>query len=1111
MDTRRIFVALRIRPLLDNERYEPVCVHKADDNQTLIVQQDESSVTTVGSLAFRLDYVFDVNDDQRSVYEDSARDLVDHALSGFNSTIFAYGQTGSGKTYTILGNLGPNGTVSEQSGVLLRTFNDLFQYKAAVKKRMHVIITLSALELYVEDVMDLLASRKKLTLRETPEDMYPAGLTTVEVHDLTEVVKYFEIANSFRSTASTRMNASSSRSHAIFFINLFQIPNLEDGGGGTALPELSNLIDEASFPVANLSFPGLVRSRIALVDLAGSERVKRSGVQGQNMLEAESINKSLSTLGKVVNAMYMSSPYVPFRESKLTKLLKASFTDNTSRMLLIGQVSPPSSSAPESLSTVRFCDRVKSLKLTQSLCFGNPEEEESFLRSLQQNEELTAEMRILAASLYFKPLNLRGLAIAKGVSVEEERKRVMNELRAGAHDLHERKEKERLEAAKAQVEAERDAELEQFILTMNSQIEEYEQLLHVGKKAKKALKRMAEEHQAAENDLIHQAKRAKKLRLKLEDHMTGLLAKVDEERANEKSLTSMIFEMDTETNTDAETSNVPPTDRPGKNLEMEDVMHKLITFYYNRSLELNKLRSHYVQRLFATYRERRSVRWQKLMSSTLVTESTLLHDILQFVVDRAVDISEGNPRARFGWNWEDIDGLSTKLRTPEQLYPPLYLTPRAHHAELQDAVDEGSLGCSASPAFNSHLDESRSFSVDGETSDGYEQMAAIGALQRRGRRQHRSGPLKGLSFNQKARHPSDLRSDSYSQRSNGSGGDKPLDNGFHQPHADNFLENNWQTPKKKPTLPGDLDVLVDESDSEENAEGESKNSNGKLCSPSVEKMSKGEHDRRYVVKVYDSPALVQNLILFLRSGTVMLKHGRSGRPHRRLFWVCTSRTQKDLLWTDPQLGAQSSPSTISLNEVSSIQLGFFSKVFQRHPIPPSHPSFFYSFTLELKGGARTVDIVASNLPDYEAWVVGLAHLVGVDPFWGSKLNITGEKGFEQLSYFESNLCETHFIFPMDYLTLKNKLIAFTKRTLEVLEQCEGDARKAQKILKGIHLPALNSKGALYMTKGELRFLCPELSLDIFRITHIWMLFQQMNLVYDNNFVPATAFGITKRA
>ncbi|CCW68042.1 unnamed protein product [Phytomonas sp. Hart1] len=331
---------------------------------------------------------------------------------------------------------------------------------------------------------------------------------------------------------------------------------------------------------------------------------------------------------------------------------------------------------------------------------------------------------------------------------------------------------------------------------------------------------------------------------------------------------------------------------------------------------------------------------------------------------------------------------------------------------------------------------------------------------------------------------------------------------------DRLVTSRKPTGEGEPSRENKINTLKEvdhENPSEEEIEANLKDSSDKSTSNSLGKKMKGESNQHYIMKIYDSPALVKNLLLFLRCGSVMLKHGRSGKPHRRLFWISSGKNAKELHWADHQSNFNGIPSSISLNSVSSIQLGFFSKVFQRHPIPTSDPAFFFSFSLELKGGVRTVDIVASNLPDYEAWVVGLAHLIEVDPFWGAKLNITSEKGFDQLSYFESNLCETHFIFPVDYLTLKAKLKLFIKHTIEVLDKCENNAKKAQKILKGIHPPALNSQGAIYMTKGELRFLCPKLSLDIFRISHIWMLFQQMNLVYDDNFVPVTAFGITKRS
>ncbi|PWV13665.1 putative kinesin [Trypanosoma cruzi] len=263
------------------------------------------------------------------------------------------------------------------------------------------------------------------------------------------------------------------------------------------------------------------------------------------------------------------------------------------------------------------------------------------------------------------------------------------------------------------------------------------------------------------------------------------------------------------------------------------------------------------------------------------------------------------------------------------------------------------------------------------------------------------------------------------------------------------------------------------------------------------------------MRVYDSPTLVHDLIRFLRGGTVMLKHGRSGRPHFRYFWVTISQNSRKLVWTEPESKITAERSSIDLDDVSFIQLGCFSKVFKRHPVASTDPSFYRSFTLGLKSGGRTVDIVAGSLPDFEAWIVGLSNLVRVDPVWGGKLDITKEAHFEQLNCFEASLCEMNYIYPSQYILLKKRVKRIAMRTLGVLEQCGNDATKAYKILGGIHPPAVNEKGAVYLTKGELRFIGLN-DMDILRITKVWILFQQMNLVYDENFVPATTFGVTER-
>ncbi|CAJ1030477.1 putative Kinesin motor domain/Microtubule binding [Leishmania shawi] len=1199
MSEQRITVAVRIRPPIGRERYEPMCVRKADDNQTITITAEETSANVSGASTFQFDYVFDEADDQVSVYDEGVQETVDHALSGFNATVLTYGQTGSGKTYTILGSKSSNGKVTAESGVFMRVFDDLFMYKESVKERIHIIITLSALELYVEDVMDLLSNKRKLKLRETPEETITIGINTVEVRTMADVERNFDIANSFRSVTATKMNDTSSRSHALFFIDLFQV-QVEKS---PQLPELSQLVDETGMSLSK-GIPGVIKSRIALVDLAGSERVKRSGVTGQAMVEAQAINKSLSTLGTVINAMYLQNSHIPFRESKLTKLLKPCFVDTNSRLLLIGQVAPPSNSASESLGTLRFCDRVKGLKAGQVMGFSDPAAEEAFLRSRRANEELLAEMRILNAQYYYEVVSVRRLAAAKGVSVDQERQRVVAELKAGAADLVERKEREALEKAEREVNAQRDAEVERFVLHMNNLIEEYEQVAYAVKKEKKALKKLREEQGAEQEAQLHEAKKSKKHRLKMQEAIAEAQQSVEAMVCEAETLNRQIEAVKKETAAGA-IDDVDDAAPPNKAMSsaVEEATHSLVESFYNHVAEQSRLYSMFVSRLSATRLERSRVRRMKLMSSTLVTEGTLLYDLIAFLVERAVDVSEGNALPGAKWGWFDVDGLSRRLLCGDEMYPPMlpsefeqldaeaqpcheephkitFLSSdesdgeNSHHAAESRRIRQIRDAAASAKAENLHALRSNDMegrghgSSSGGSSDGDSdagRSSGKGSAPASAPHGHQSEWMDGqlvrgtpppdaalaVADTAEDAPPVAIKSDGRSKKKDAISADSGAAGVASSSEKNGAVAASAAQPPKTrsgrhdkarnvaPTVAaasdgsasdafGDESSGTEASSSPSESDGEDESAAARKAHKKKEREaaciardidedelpvdapnpSYQEKDSRALMKVYDSPTLVQDLIRFLRSGSRMTKHCRRGKPHQRIFWVSTQRGKRELFWKEPD-SRSADYSCIQLSDVSFIQLGCFGKVFSRHRIPPTDPAFFRAFTIGLKHGGRTVDIVAETLPDYEAWVVGLSHLVAVDPVWGGKIDLTLEVGTDRLTYFESSVCEANYIHPLEYLELKRRVQHVAKRTMQVMAECGNDTVRAQAILGGIHPPAVNGNCAVYMTKGEMRFLMAD-TFDIIRVSRLWMLFQQMNLVYDDNFTPATAFGITQR-
>ncbi|KAL1842706.1 hypothetical protein VTJ49DRAFT_4485 [Mycothermus thermophilus] len=286
---------------------------------------------------------------QEDIYDSLGEEFLDHNFEGYHTCIFAYGQTGSGKSYTMMG-------TPEQPGLIPRTCEDLFERIAAAQEETPNIsynVRVSYFEVYNEHVRDLLVPVVPhqppyyLKIRESPtEGPYVKDLTEVPVRSLNEILRYMRIGDSNRTTASTKMNDTSSRSHAVFTIMLKQIHH-----------------DLETDETTERS------SRIRLVDLAGSERAKSTEATGQRLREGSNINKSLTTLGRVIAALAdpkqhrpsrnSSSSVVPYRDSILTWLLKDSLGGN-SKTAMIACIAP--SDYEETLSTLRYADQAKRIR-----------------------------------------------------------------------------------------------------------------------------------------------------------------------------------------------------------------------------------------------------------------------------------------------------------------------------------------------------------------------------------------------------------------------------------------------------------------------------------------------------------------------------------------------------------------------------------------------------------------------------------------------------------------------------------------------------------------------------------------------------------------------------
>lgn len=293
--------------------------------------------------------------EQADVYNHVGEEFLDHNFEGYHTCIFAYGQTGSGKSYTMMG-------TPDQPGLIPRTCEDLFQRIEEAQEESPNIsynVRVSYFEVYNEHVRDLLMpvvpnqAPYYLKIRESPtEGPYVKDLTEVPVRSLDEILRYMKMGDRSRTTASTKMNDTSSRSHAVFTIMLKQIHH-----------------DMETDETTERS------SRIRLVDLAGSERAKATEATGQRLREGSNINKSLTTLGRVIAALadpkHTSTPkkknkqrtggeqIVPYRDSILTWLLKDSLGGN-SKTAMIACIAP--SDYEETLSTLRYADQAKRIR-----------------------------------------------------------------------------------------------------------------------------------------------------------------------------------------------------------------------------------------------------------------------------------------------------------------------------------------------------------------------------------------------------------------------------------------------------------------------------------------------------------------------------------------------------------------------------------------------------------------------------------------------------------------------------------------------------------------------------------------------------------------------------
>ncbi|XP_059569674.1 kinesin-like protein KIFC3 isoform X4 [Alligator mississippiensis] len=357
----------RVRPVNKEDGEGPEAVNQVtfdpDDDAILHLMHKGKLVS------FELDKVFPPHATQEDVFQE-VQALITSCIDGYNVCIFAYGQTGAGKTYTMEG-------TPENPGINQRALQLLFSEVRGKASDWNYVISVSVAEIYNEALRDLLGKepQEKLDIKLCPDgsgQLYVPGLTEFQVQSVEDINKVFEFGHINRATECTNLNEHSSRSHALLIIT-----------------------------VRGFDYSTGLRTtgKLNLVDLAGSERVGRSGAEGNRLREAQYINKSLSALGDVIYALRSRQGHVPFRNSKLTYLLQDSLSGDSKTLMMV-QVSPAEKNTSETLCSLKFAERVRSVEL-------GPVSRKAELMSWSSQEQLEVTRRSQSESSVAAPPSIR--------------------------------------------------------------------------------------------------------------------------------------------------------------------------------------------------------------------------------------------------------------------------------------------------------------------------------------------------------------------------------------------------------------------------------------------------------------------------------------------------------------------------------------------------------------------------------------------------------------------------------------------------------------------------------------------------------------------------------
>lgn len=384
----RIMVYVRLRPMAKKEKEtgSTNCVRIVNKRDVYIteygLETDYLRLKRVRGRHFTFDVAFPDTTSQQEVYNCTTADLVEGVLQGRNGSVFCYGATGAGKTYTMLGTV-------NNPGVMVLAIKDLFMKLRQRSRDGEHIVRLSYLEVYNEMVRDLLSPGRPLVLREDKQGIVAAGLTQYQAFSTDEVMALLQRGNQNRTTEPTRMNETSSRSHAI--LQVVAEYKVKEG---------SNIVTRVG--------------KLSLIDLAGSERALATDLRTVRSLEGANINRSLLALSSCINSLVEGKKHIPYRNSKLTQLLKDSL-GGACHTVMIANISPSIQTFGETQNTLHWADRAKEIRTKACVAneeFQVPESESEQVKLLHEVQKENQKLRMQIAQYQQKLLAVQSQSIS---------------------------------------------------------------------------------------------------------------------------------------------------------------------------------------------------------------------------------------------------------------------------------------------------------------------------------------------------------------------------------------------------------------------------------------------------------------------------------------------------------------------------------------------------------------------------------------------------------------------------------------------------------------------------------------------------------------------------